>query len=187
MVDWFVAEAAAVTAETMTEQLRAMHIALAENFPYDSASYALLYVDPAQPVLVLHAGDCLVGSRDDGRTTWILQPHTLENALTPVPIEILGKELARHVLTRSYRSKRFIAPELTIIELDDRPLLIGTDGFWAELDEGDQIAFVEGDDLTSDHEHDDRSVLSISWIKPEGVDSAVLRPASNLYLRKASG
>ncbi|WP_367117390.1 hypothetical protein [Mesorhizobium sp.] len=46
------------TAETMTEQLRLMHAALAKHFMSDSASYAFLYAETTGPAVLLHAGDC---------------------------------------------------------------------------------------------------------------------------------
>ncbi|TIP11330.1 hypothetical protein [Mesorhizobium sp.] len=186
MVNWFVASVDETTAETMAEQLRVAHAALAKDFQSVSASYALLYSEATRPVVVLHAGDCLVGRADNGQTTWLLQPHTLANALASVPIDILAREPSRHVLTRSFRSKHFMAPDLSFIELDDRPLLVATDGFWADIDADGQTAFVNGDRLPDGDEQDDRSVLSISRIKSDGgITVAGDQAAPNLYVRIA--
>lgn len=186
IVDWFVTGAAEVTAEAMAEQLRATHAELAKDFKSDSASYVLLYAGATRPMVVLHAGDCLVGRAGSGQTTWLLQPHSLANALAPVPIDILAKEPARHVLTRSFRSKHFMAPDHSFIELDDRPLLVATDGFWADMDAHGQTAFVNGDRPSDEHGQDDRGVLSISRIKSDGrITVASDQPASNLYVRTA--
>lgn len=163
VVDWFVTRAAEITAETVTEQLRLTHAVLAADFNKDSASYVLVYAEAALPAMVLHAGDCLLGHRDaDGRISWLLQPHTLANALTAVPHDVLAKSNARHVLTRSFRSRSFVAPDLTMIDLRDQTLFIATDGFWADLDLDGQNAFVEGRFPSNDGERDDRSILSIS-------------------------
>ncbi|MGO4560115.1 hypothetical protein [Mesorhizobium sp. 2RAF21] len=143
-------------------QLRVTHAALAMDFRTDSASYVLVYLEATRPALVLHAGDCLVGRREeDGRIAWLTQPHTLANPLLPVAIESLAKDPARHRLTRSFRSKRFIAPDLNSFELDDRPLLVATDGFWAEHEAHQQLAFIEGPVGTVDQERDDCGALSI--------------------------
>lgn len=186
MVDWFVTSAGETTAGAMIEQLRVAHAALAKDFVSASASYVLLYAEATRPTVVLHAGDCLVGRADNGETTWLLQPHTLANALAPVPLDILAKEPARHLLTRSLRSKHFIVPDLCCIELSDRPLLVATDGFWADTDADGQTAFVNGDRLSDGDEQDDRSVLSISRIKSDGgITVAGDQAASNLYVRIA--
>jgi serine/threonine protein phosphatase PrpC len=162
---------------------------LANDFRGDSASYVLLHVGPAKSALVLHAGDCLVGRPDaDGEATWLLQPHTLSNAVVSIPIGVLAGEPSRHVLTRSFRSKRFITPDLTSIELDDRALLVATDGFWAELDAGRQAAFLAGQFGLSDRERDDRSVLVISRSKHRSKTAITgTHPQSSVYARSTSG
>lgn len=187
MVDWFVTGAAEVNAESMTEQLRTTHAALAKDFRQDSASYVLLYAEATHLVLVLHAGDCLVGRRDaDGQTIWLLQPHTLATALAPVRLDILAKESARHALTRSFRSGRFITPDLTSIELDDRPLLVATDGFWAELDVSGQNALVEGHFQATERERDDRSVLSITQAGTGSLTNVIgVHASESVYVRRA--
>lgn len=186
IVDWFVTGVAEVTAQAMIEQLRVTHGALAKDFKGDSASYILLYAGATRPMVVLHAGDCLIGRADGGQTTWLRQPHTLANALAPVPIDILAKEPTRHVLTRSFRSKHFMVPDHSFIELDDRPFLLATDGFWADMDAHGQTAFLNGDRPSDGQEHDDRSVLSISRIKSAGgITVASDQDAPNLYMRTA--
>ncbi|MDH6233769.1 serine/threonine protein phosphatase PrpC [Mesorhizobium soli] len=161
MVDWFVTAAVEVNANTLVAQLRTTHATLAKAYRMDSASYVLLHLDVTQPALVLHAGDCLVGQRDAiGQTAWLLQPHTLANALQ-MSVENLAKQEIRHKITRSFRSKRFMAPDLNSFALDDRPLLAATDGFWAELSTDQQSAFLEGRLPSIAGERDDCGVLSI--------------------------
>lgn len=183
MVDWFVTGTEEVTADALIAQLRMTHAALAMDFLTDSASYVLVYLDATRPALVLHAGDCLVGRREeDGRIAWLMQPHTLANPLLPVAIESLAKDPARHRLTRSFRSKRFIAPDLNSFELDDRPLLVATDGFWADLEAHQQVAFIEGAAAAVDQERDDCSVLSIlSGKSGSGIELIDAEAAPNLY------
>ncbi|MBE0703754.1 hypothetical protein [Manganibacter manganicus] len=184
MVDWFVAGAEAVTADTLIAQLRVTHAALTMVFRTDSASYVLVYLEATRPALVLHSGDCLVGRcEENGRIAWLTQPHTLANPLLPMAIESLAKDPTRHLLTRSFRSKRFITPDLNSFELDNRPLLVATDGFWAELKENQQVAFIEGLVGTVDQERDDCGVLSIlrggSGSEIELIDTEA---APNLYV-----
>jgi serine/threonine protein phosphatase PrpC len=183
MVDWFVTGTEEVTADALIAHLRMTHAALAKDFRTASASYALLHLEATGPALVLHAGDCLVGRREeDGRIVWLMQPHTLANPLLPVAIESLAKDPARHRLTRSFRSKRFIAPVLNSFELDDRPLLVATDGFWADLEAHQQVAFIEGAAAAVDQERDDCSVLSIlSGKSGSGIELIDAEAGANLY------
>lgn len=77
-----------------------------------------------------------------------------------------------------------MAPEHAFIDLDDRSLLVATDGFWAEMDAGGQTAFVNGDRPFAREEHDDRGVLLISRKKSDGgITIAGPQPTANLYLR----
>lgn len=184
IVDWFVTSVTEVTAEALSDQLLVEHETLAKDFKSDSASYVLLYGNGTRPMVVLYAGDCLIGRADSGQTAWLLQPHTLANALAPVPIDVLMKEPARHVLTRSFRSKRFMLPDHAFIELDDRPLILATDGFWADMDTDRQTTFLDGDRHSDGGEPDDRGVLSISRKKSDSrITVASGPPTVNLYVR----
>jgi len=185
MVDWFVAGTEAVTPDALIAQVRMTHTALAIDFRSASASYVLAHLEATGPALVLHAGDCLVGRREeDGRIAWLIQPHTLANPLLPVAIESFAREPARHRLTRSFRSKRFIAPDLNSFELDDRPLLVATDGFWAELEAHQQVAFIEGLVGAVEQERDDCGALSIQRGKPGSqIELIDVGAAPNLYVR----
>jgi serine/threonine protein phosphatase PrpC len=185
MVDWFVTGAAEVTADTLIAQLRMTHAALATDFRTDSASYSLLHLEATGPALVLHAGDCLVGRHEeDGRIAWLMQPHTLANPLLPVAIESVAKDPARHRLTRSFRSKRFIAPDLNSIQLDDRPLLVATDGFWADLEAHQQVAFIEGLAGAVEQDRDDCGALSILRAKSGSeIELIDVGSAPNFYVR----
>lgn len=187
MVDWYVTGPADTTAESLVDRLKVTQAALFRDYLNDSASYVLVCAGPAQSALVLHAGDCLVGRREvDGQISWLLQPHTLGNALAPVAVCDLATEPARHLLTRSFRSTRFIAPDLSSIELDDRPLFLATDGFWADLDGDGQNAFIEGRIPPGQHERDDRGVLSILR-NGNGVSTEVTAagPLQSIYVRRA--
>lgn len=185
-VDWFVTEASEVTAQALSDQLLVVHGMLAKDFKSDSASYVLLHGNGTRPMVVLYAGDCLIGRVDGGQTTWLLQPHTLANPLEPVSINALAEAPTRHVLTRSFRSKRFMVPDHASIDLDHRQLLVATDGFWADMDTEGQLAFANGELASDKEEHDDRGVLLISRNKlVSGITVASRQPTANLYLRTA--
>ncbi|MDT4737936.1 hypothetical protein XH83_35410 (plasmid) [Bradyrhizobium sp. CCBAU 53351] len=145
MVDWYVSTDENITAGVLTAQLRATHAKLSKQFRRDSASYLLMHVGAAQTALVLHAGDCLVGRQAPaGPMSWLTQPHTLANSVSQMTIGDLANDSGRHRLTRSFRSREFVEPAFCSIALDDTPVLVATDGFWAELDHRQQSAFIHG-------------------------------------------
>jgi len=187
LVDWFVTTTADVTAPTITEQLRLTHVALAGDFRRDSASYVLFYAYTARRAIALHAGDCLLGHRDgDGPISWLIQPHTLANALSAIPHAILAKLDARHGLTRSFRSKNFVAPDLTLVDLQDQVLFIGTNGFWADLDPDVQNAFAEGRFPANEAKHDDCGLLSISRTATRAAtEISGTHATASIYVRRA--
>ena len=169
MVDWFVSTEQAITAAVLTAQLRATHAELATDFRQDSASYLLIHLGDGQEALILHAGDCLVGDcSPTGQVSWLVQPHTLANAVAPMKISELAKDVSRHRLTRSFRSRDFVEPATCSISSDKTTLLVATDGFWAELDEAQQGAFIHGRMTEHTGEGDDRSVLQIMRIGGDG-------------------
>lgn len=188
LVDWFATDTVEVTELVLLERLRVMQEDLSRDFGGASASYVLVHAGPEKTALVLHAGDCLVGRHDsDAQVHWLLRPHTLANALAPVAIDILAKDETRHVLTRSFRSRRFVVPDVGAVELDDRPLLLATDGFWAELDSERQTAFIDGGWQASERDRDDRSVLCISRSGTRNVIEAPdTHGPTSLYIREAS-
>lgn len=186
MMDWFM-NGAVVSTESLTGQLRTTHAALADHFKGDSASYAILHAEPGRPVLVSHAGDCIVGrSEPDGNIDWLLQPHTLANALSPVPHDAIAKDPSRHLLTRNFRSRSFMAPDFVSIELDKRPLLVATDGFWADLDPTAKGAFLEGRFSAAVSERDDQSVLSLMrGSTGSSIEIAGVHDAQSIQVRQA--
>lgn len=187
MVDWFVTADDAQTAQTLIARLRATHAELADDFRGDSASYALLYAQSTGPALVLHAGDCLVGrSTTNGAIDWLLRPHSLANALVSGPLEALTHDPARHFLTRSFRTRAFHLPDENLIDFDGRPLLLATDGFWADLDTESQIAFANGTPQPVEGEHDDKGLLSLFRSRSDGGGVVLDQDSTaNFYLRTA--
>lgn len=187
MVDWFVSTEQAITVAVLTAQLRATHAELARDFRRDSASYLLIHVGDGQEALILHAGDCLVGHcSPTDQVSWLVQPHTLANALTPMKINELAKDTSRHRLTRSFRSREFVEPAFCSIPADKTALLVATDGFWAELDHAQQNAFIHGRLAEQAGERDDRSILQITrigghaWTKVSGSE-----PPRKIYIKRA--
>lgn len=188
LIDWFIDDAADVTAEILTEKLHQIHGNLSQAFPTDSASYVIVHIVEEQPPLVLHAGDCLLGQYDGVRPIqWQTQPHTLANATEEMSITALAECAIRNRLTRSFRSKEFMPPEKTEIKLAASDVLIvATDGFWAELDAEQQFGFLAGDAIPAREGGDDRSVLKIQFFS-EGQDSKFqgdINGLKNFYIRK---
>lgn len=135
VIDWYVATAEDVTAETLTAQLRKIHGSLSKRFPRDSAGYVIVCLARTGPALVLHAGDCLLGRQaGESPIQWLIRPHTLANVIDDMPVAEIAESHVRHRLTRSFRAREFIPPDVTEIEAEwGSSLVAATDGFWAEL------------------------------------------------------
>lgn len=161
LVDWYVASDPAVNKEALLAQLPLIHERLSKRHPRASASYLIVHIGIDGKGIVLHAGDCLLGCRDDkGAVQWLTRPHTLANATGDIPIAEIADLPSRHRLTRSFRSREYLAPEIAEIGIE-KELLLATDGFWADLRPNDQARFAEGEEIPLPANGDDRSILRI--------------------------
>lgn len=187
VVDWYVATNDKISQDLLTFELRQLHKQLSERFPRGSASYMIIHAEAGHAIF-LHAGDCVLGYRGDKPAiNWLTQPHTLATAFGETSLDQLARIPARHLLTRSFRSKEFVVPEALHIDLKPGALVAATDGFWAELDSTDQALFMDGQFAASEHERDDRSALCCLMTGAEKF-SVVLRDRTspNFYHRRAS-
>ena len=164
LIDWFI-EAGKVSAASIVEQLRDIHGNLAPRFRGDSASFAIALIDKRGAVRLLCAGDCLVGLRDgQSGVDWQSRPHTLANAVDDLPIADIARSPIRNRLTRSFRGREFMAPDISELRLEgDQELVLATDGFWAALAPEAQAQFLAGEAMTRIEEksRDDCSTIAI--------------------------
>jgi serine/threonine protein phosphatase PrpC len=186
LIDWFMEAENHVTPDVLTERLRHIHNKLSPRFRSDSASYVIALVNDKKPVLILHAGDCLAG-RHEGKNSifWLNQPHTLINAIDDMSITEIAATPVRNRLTRSFRAREFMLPDISEISMkDEGTLIIATDGFWAELEENKQSRFLAGEDLQMLVGRDDCSVLEIRTLGA-GQDSKISdQTTANFYIAK---
>ncbi|RFB83096.1 hypothetical protein B5K11_35320 [Rhizobium leguminosarum bv. trifolii] len=182
VVDWFAGTDDAWGHELTQAKLREIHQALRKSFPRGSASIVLFHVMDTGSLTVLHSGDCLLGTHD-GQVHWQVTPHTLANALADMPLDSIAKSPTRHLLTQSFRSREFMAPDVLAEEKASGTLLLATDGFWAELTEREQEAFLGGGQSAAP-EREDRSVLRL-WLSTEGPSEILLDNggSANFYVR----
>lgn len=186
VIDWYVAADVAATAESLTAQLRRTHLDLSRRFPRDSASYMLTCIAGTGTALVLHAGDCLLGRQTGGGPIhWLIKPHTLANATCDMPIDEIAGSHVRHRLTRSFRPREFMPPDVSEIKTElGSALIAATDGFWAELGAEEQVMFMQGHDVPMTDEGDDRSFLQIRCLDEPGATIQLGESASaNVYAR----
>jgi serine/threonine protein phosphatase PrpC len=187
LIDWYVASDAAMTAEAITARLRQIHELLSQKYPEASTSYLVLLIGSPNEALILHAGDCMFG-RLDGKNgiEWLSQPHTLANATGEASVDAIADIPARHRLTRSFRAREFMLPEVMTVNIDQN-VVLATDGFWAELDTSDQLRFMEAHKITMPDDGDDRSVLRIELLdSAEDHDVRVVEGISdNLHVKRA--
>ncbi|MBB4382700.1 protein phosphatase 2C domain-containing protein [Bradyrhizobium sp. SBR1B] len=188
IVDWYVANDEAATVECLSAQLRRTHRSLSWRFPRDSASYVLVHMPNTGTALVLHAGDCLLGSREEnGAVHWFTKPHTLANPIGDVPFDEIARSPALNRLTRSFRAREFIPGEVNKITAESgKSFVAATDGFWAELSAGEQAMFLQGDDVAIAAEGDDRSALQIGCLNEPGTKIQFVKDAAtNLYIKRS--
>jgi len=157
VVDWFERSRDEWTAELIAQALRNIHQVLRGQFRKGSASLLLFHLTDARALTILHSGDCVLGELNDG-IAWQSTPHTLANALVPMPLQDLARSPLRHVLTQSFRTREYMSPDVLSRERASGTFVIATDGFWAELSTEEQIACVTGMP-SEDSDRDDRSVL----------------------------
>ncbi|RJT28173.1 hypothetical protein D3227_34925 [Mesorhizobium waimense] len=87
LVDWYLSAEGEITSEVLTARIREIHRALSKEHRRDSASYMIAHFRSRREVVVLHAGDCLLGLNDDkAGIDWVSQPHTLANVAGNVSI-----------------------------------------------------------------------------------------------------
>jgi serine/threonine protein phosphatase PrpC len=172
LVDGYVASDETVDAGRLREWLHEVHRRLSVQHPQASASYLLLHLKGPDGILALHAGDCLLGRRKaEGGIDWLCQPHTLANATADAPIPVIADLPTRHLLTRSFRAREFMAPQVLALS-GERELVIATDGFWAELSPQDQVRFMAGADIATASFGDDRSFVQ-AWFADGPQDDLV--------------
>lgn len=130
--------------DAVVSMLRREQAPLRERFLMETASYCLLYLETETGIArIFHIGDCLAGQVEAGDVSWWVSPHTLDQ-------EIPGaNECDRHLLTRCLNARRFAEPEITTKQVPEAtPLVLATDGYWAEsLREG--VPFGETQDDAS--------------------------------------
>lgn len=179
MIDGFVDFPDTITLEAIIAMMKTIHELLARAYPQASASYMMVWLQKTE-MTVIHAGDCLLGRREGfGEVEWISQPHTLANAIDAVVIGDLVTNPARHRVTRSFRAREFIEPDVFKMS-GETNVIVSTDGFWAELTASEQADFLAGSQLQTDGDSDDRSVL---WIRFQKAPGQGPKNSETLYIR----
>ena len=187
LIDWFMT-AEQVAAGVIIDRLRHIHTILSPRFRRDSASFVIALLAKEGTARVLHSGDCLAGFYEGkGPIDWRTQPHTLANPVDDMSIANIAASPVRHRLTRSFRSREFIRPDVSKLAIEgDEQLVLATDGFWAALDSEDQARFLAGQELPHAVDRDDCSVLSLQFADGQSCEVGD-EDANNLYVVSVAG
>lgn len=182
LIDWFVV-AEVVTPETIIDRLRVIHAELSGTYRRDSASVVIALIERQGATCILHAGDCLAGLvQETSDIEWSIQPHNLANAISPVAIDELARSPSRNLLTRSFRTKRFMVPQETVQTFRaGQRLVLTTDGFWASLDPEHMTAFLRGDAFQPSKDRDDCSALTLTVVEDQ-PDEVIEAAGNNFYV-----
>lgn len=131
---------------TLRKWLREIHSDVRLAYFSDSTSYLLVIRNSEGEFTTLHAGDCLLGTVNAKmEIRWLLYPHTLANAISPMLHKDIARDPDRNKLTRSFRGKRFVEPEQNLILVSpEEAFLFASDGFWADLSPQEQKDLIRG-------------------------------------------
>lgn len=183
LADQFVADPAISSAENILSILNELTESLKTSYPAGRLSFLILFYSGGNSVTVLHAGDCRLGRvHAHGEVIWLTGAHTLANATEAIGDDYLARHDDRHVLTRSFRPGKSCAADKRQFSLmgNDR-LVIATDGYWADLDNGQKSDFMTKSFVPSSPRRDDVSCLVMSRL-PKGNETATQESSENFYL-----
>lgn len=157
--------------ELLLSELPQWQIELRWLYPVAAVSYLITRVKADRTIQTLHAGDCRLGFTPIAapkHIDWKTSIHSLANAVQPLAEEQLRSHAARHSLTRTFNSKRYVQPEYQeCVWTEGSVLVMATDGFWAELSTAEQCQQL-GDYSSMIHQpDDDSSVLLLT--RPEST------------------
>ncbi|WP_296051605.1 hypothetical protein [uncultured Alteromonas sp.] len=133
---------------------------LKTQFTVGVASLLIAYI-PYESNLIwgYTIGDARMGFMAEGDVTWETPVHTGANPFGEIFTETMKSSPHRHILTRSLNMRKKYQPEFFQFSLINKNLIIlGSDGFWAELTNENQHSFLAGNDIAS---RDDCSVAII--------------------------
>jgi PPM family protein phosphatase len=113
--------------------LKSAQIALQHKYLCDFSSLLLVVVNSCEPLLVIHAGDCCLGVIDAAHNIeWITRVHTAANAISSASVDNIKNDPKRHLLTKSFKAKKYVMPDIQYIALPRATkIIMATDGFWA--------------------------------------------------------
>lgn len=111
--------------------LNAAQTVLQHKYVCDSSSLLLVLKNGVQ-LLVVHAGDCCLGSiHTTHNIQWLTRVHTFANAINDTSIDKIKHDPRRHTLTKCFKAKKYVMPDIQYLTLPNTPIIMATDGFWA--------------------------------------------------------
>lgn len=151
-----------INIEVIQQAIQSAYIETKNTFKIGKASFILLFYCHKTEILnCFNSGDIRMGILEKKSIRWLSPVHTGANPLGQPFISEMLKMNKRHLLTRSINLQRPFRPEhnqYKIAKTDK--LIVATDGFWAELSEREQIAFINNGKKGSS---DDTSALIFTW------------------------
>lgn len=132
---------------------------LQQTFKSGSASLITCFISyESNTIWGYTAGDPRLGVMDE-QITWVSPVHTGANPFDKSFTDNMKLLPERHILTRSVNMQKKYNPEFFQLELSkEQSLVIGTDGFWAELTPVQQQQVLTGQYVPTE---DDCSIFTI--------------------------
>lgn len=182
--DRFMAAPLLISTDNISSFLDELSQGFKTAYPAGRLSFLVLLDLGSGSVSAFHAGDCRLGRIDsDGTVAWLSRVHTVANAVEQITEERLASHDGRHTLTRSFRPGRKCDVEVSQYQLmpNDR-LIMATDGYWADLNHEQRVAFIAKACLSEMPWHDDISCLVLSPLKAKTAQRH--EGSENFYLAR---
>lgn len=134
-------------------------IELKQSFKSGVASLITCFISyESEQVWGYIAGDSRLGALNEN-ISWLSPVHTGANVFGEDFTDAMRLQPERHILTRSLNMRKRYAPEFFQLNITkDQSIVIGSDGFWAELTPEQQLHILSGQQIDTE---DDSSVVVI--------------------------
>ena len=186
LADRFVAQPKINCAQSVLSVMGELADSFKTSYPAGRLSFLILLDSGGGAVTTIHIGDCRFGRASlDGSITWLTRAHTLANAIEDIDEEALCQHDDRHMLTRSFRPGKLYDAEIREFSLraGDR-FVMGTDGYWADLDDGQKLDFIAKSFVPSSPNRDDVSCLVLTRLSSDAADVQSQEDSENFYIIK---
>lgn len=118
--------------DNMISSLACLHEEIRREFIAETACYAVACINADGIGWSLNCGDCRIGCIRDGKKEWLSPVHTAANPLGGGFTKENAESLSRNKVTRCWKARGFVSPEMTPLQIGSSVICVATDGYWIE-------------------------------------------------------